>query len=86
MLKIIVTTLWTCLVIYGAWYFTSAKQYAPLTLKEAKILWKIHQRRSGCGGNKMRRIKHKNMFIGFQCSCGYRYIKKQPIIYKPPKI
>jgi hypothetical protein len=86
MLEIIIPTIWTCLAVYSMWYFTSAKQYAPLTPQEAKILWKIHQKRSGCKSKKMRKIRHKDTLVGFQCSCGYRYIKKQPIVLKYPKI
>jgi len=66
MFEIIVPAVWTCLAVYGAWYLTSAKHYAPLTPQEAQILWKIHKQQSGCKGKRMWRIQHKGVLVGFQ--------------------
>jgi len=86
MFEIIVPAIWTCLAVYGTWYLTSAKQYAPLTPKEAQVLWKIHKRESGCNGKRMQKIRHKGVLVGFQCSCGYKYIKRKPIVNRHPNV
>jgi hypothetical protein len=84
MLEIFMFTLWGCLAIYAAWYFTSAKHYAPLTPKEARILWKIHKRNIRCNAKKWREIKRGGKIVGFACECGYKHIQKRPIVAGPP--
>jgi len=84
MLEIIMVALWMCLAAYAAWYFTSAKNYAPITLKEAKILWKIHKRNIRCVARKWREIKRGDKIIGFECECGYKHVQKRPIVANIP--
>lgn len=79
-LEILVFTSWTFLVSYATWYLTSAKHYAPLTLDEAKILWKIHKQDINCDGKKLHVIKRRGKIIGFQCECGYKHMQKRPIV------
>jgi hypothetical protein len=43
MLEIIAPTLWATFAAYAIWYLTAAKDYVPLTRREAEILWKIHR-------------------------------------------
>lgn len=71
---------WACLLAYTVWYSTSAKNLAPITVKEAKLLWKIHKQNVSCQSRKWRIIKRKNKIIGFECECGYKHIQKRPIV------
>jgi len=84
MLEIFMFALWGCLAFYATWYFTSAKHYAPLTLNEARILWKIHKRNIRCNAKKWREIKRGGKIVGFTCECGYKHIQKRPIVASPP--
>jgi hypothetical protein len=77
---IVMPPLWLCFAVYAAWYFTSAKHYAPLTLDEAKILWKIHKKDAKCRARKMQIVSRGAKIIGFKCECGYKYLQKRPII------
>ncbi|MGC8895880.1 MAG: hypothetical protein ACP5LB_03800 [Candidatus Bathyarchaeia archaeon] len=77
---------WTTFIVYATWYFTSAKDYAPLTTYEAKILWKIHKQNIGCNGKKWQIIKRGGKIVGFKCECGYKHIQKRPIIASPPEL
>jgi hypothetical protein len=79
MLEILMPTAWACFALYVIWYFTSAKDYAPLTPKEAELLWKIHRQKAGCNMNKWREIRRKGKLVGFECACGYRHVQKRPI-------
>jgi hypothetical protein len=78
-LEILTPALWACFTAYAAWYFASAKQYAPLTHKEARILWEIHKRKTQCSSEKWHKIKRKDRVIGFKCDCGYKHIQRKPI-------
>jgi hypothetical protein len=79
MLEILMPTMWTCFTAYAAWYFTSAKQYAPLTLNEARLLWKIHKQSTHCTSRKWNEIRHNGSIIGFKCECGYKHVQKKPV-------
>lgn len=78
--KILMPTLWVCFAAYATWYFASAKHYAPLTLKEARLLWKIHKQKAECDARKWREIRRKDKIVGFECECGYKYMQKRPIV------
>jgi hypothetical protein len=78
--------LWTFFVVYATWYLTSAKDYAPLTPYETKILWKIHKQNIGCNGKKWQMIKRRGKIVGFQCECGYKHVQKRPIVASAPAI
>jgi hypothetical protein len=84
MLEIIIGALWIFLAAYATWYFTSAKNYAPITPNEARILWKIHKRNIRCDAKKWREITRKGKIIGFECGCGYKHIQKRPIVANTP--
>lgn len=84
MLEIITGALWICLAAYATWYFTSAKNYAPITPNEARILWKIHKRNIRCVARKWREIKRGDKIIGFECECGYKHVQKRPIVANTP--
>jgi hypothetical protein len=84
MLEILVSTLWTCFVLYGAWYFTLAKHYAPLSFMEARLLWRLHRLDVKCNARKWREIRKGNKIVGFQCECGYKHIQRRPIVATKP--
>jgi len=84
MSKILVPTLWLCFVAYAAWYYTSAKKYAPLTREEVRILWKLHKQDVGCEAKKWQEIRRKDKMVGFECECGYKHVQKRPIAASMP--
>jgi len=86
MLEILVIVIWGFLTTYTIWYFTKAKNYAPITLNEARLLWKIHKRNMRCTSNKWRSIQRKGRIIGFECECGYKHIQKRPIVANTPAL
>ncbi len=85
-LEILTPTLLVCFAAYAMWYFTSAKCYAPLTLKEARLLWRIHKQEAQCKAKKWQKIMHKNKIIGFECECGYKHVQKRPITANTPTL
>lgn len=79
-------TTWACFAVYAAWYLTSAKHYAPLTLTEAKLLWKIHKQITRCNARDWHEIRRGDKIIGFECGCGFKHIQKRPITANTPKL
>lgn len=79
MLEIIVPVAWAVFLMYTVWYFTSARHYAPLSLQEVKMLWKIHKRNAQCASQRWREIRRRDKIIGFECGCGYKHVQKKPI-------
>jgi len=86
MLEILMVTVWGFLAAYATWYFTLAKHYAPITINEARILWKIHKQNIRCAARKWREIKCGGKIIGFECECGYTHIQKRPIVANTPTL
>lgn len=85
-LWIFAPALWVCFIVYAAWYFTKVKTFAPITCAEARQLWAIHQKNTGCSNKKWRQIKHHDTTVGFECGCGYRHLHKRPVVgHSPPK-
>jgi hypothetical protein len=81
MLTDIVMIMWACLGGYLIWYVAAAKCDMPLTLDEARVLWKMHKRNTNCTGHKWRSITRKNgKVLGFECECGYKYKQKRRLI------
>jgi len=85
-LDVLLFAMWTAFVVYVTWYFTSAKRYAPLTLDEARILWRIHKQNVRCSGRKWRKIRCDHRIVGFQCECGYVHVQKRPMVINPPTV
>ena len=83
-LLIVMPTLWACFATYGAWYFTKAKSYSPITQTEARQLWTIHRHNARCNGKKWQQVKKGKQTIGFQCECGYRHVQKRPLVAHTP--
>jgi hypothetical protein len=73
--------------VAAALYLLKAKRNAPITRKEAEILWKLHKQNQRCTSHKWQPQNRKNgQITGFQCQCGYRYTQKRPLLSKiPPK-
>ena len=86
MIIIILSIIWAAFASYLLWYVTSAKRSVPITLNDAKALWKIHKKSTKCNGHKWRPTSHRGDKIsGFECECGYKYMQKRPLISSMPK-
>ena len=84
MFETLLFTSWVCFALYTIWYLTSAKHYAPLTVDEAKMLWKIHKQNISCDSRMWREIRRGGKIVGFACECGYNYTQKRPIVTNTP--
>src|SRR3990170_2654206 len=85
-LTIVLPTLWVSFTCYLVWYATSAKRTEPITIDDAKMLWKIHKKCSSCTSHKWQPLRRRNGKIqGFKCECGYKYTQKRPLISNMPK-
>jgi hypothetical protein len=83
---VIATAVWTVFTVYLLWYLTSVKRSEPITIDEAKMLWKIHKQNSSCQSHKWRPIARRGGKIkGFQCECGYKYAQNRPIVAGIPR-
>jgi len=73
--------IWAIFMGYLLWYMISVKRSEPITIEEAKMLWKIHKKTTRCGGQKWQPIRRKgDKLRGFQCECGYHYSQKRPMV------
>ena len=80
------TAVWAFFTTYLLWYMVSVKRSAPISLDEAKMLWKIHKKTTRCSSHKWRPIaKRGGKIKGFQCECGYKYKQIRPIVSAIPK-
>ena len=85
-LTIVLPALWVSFICYMVWYATSAKRTEPITIDDAKMLWKIHKKGSSCTGHKWQLLRRRNGKIhGFKCECGYKYTQERPLISTMPK-
>ena len=69
-----------CFCVTALWYFTGARNYAPLTATEAQSLWQIHKREDCCSSEKWQKVKSKDAIIGFECGCGHKHSQKRPMV------
>jgi len=77
---------WMIFAFYLFWYITSAVHNVFITRTDARALWKIHKSNQHCKGKKWKLNTQKNgKIVGFECSCGYFYNQKKPIISSSPK-
>ncbi|MFP3984799.1 MAG: hypothetical protein ACLFU9_02355 [Candidatus Bathyarchaeia archaeon] len=83
MAHILLPAFWACLALYVAWYLKSAR-FVPLSHKEARVLWKVHQNTALCNAARWSKIKRKNKVVGFQCACGYKHVQKRLVRDKLP--
>jgi len=83
---IIVTAVWSVFTVYLLFYLTAVKRTEPITIDEAKMLWKIHKKTCRCSSNKWEPITRRGGKIkGFRCECGYSYAQNRPIMAGVPK-
>jgi hypothetical protein len=82
MLEILLILTWGSLIGYALWFYTSAKDHAPLTREELSFLWKLHKQNCPHAQENPIELKRKSTTVGFKCTCGYSYISKRPIFYK----
>jgi len=73
-------TMWLSVAAYVAWYFASAKHYAPLTVEEVRVLWKIHKQNEQCNSGRWQKIRKGRKIIGFKCGCGHKQVQKRPLV------
>jgi hypothetical protein len=82
---IVATAAWAIFMAYLLWYMTSVKRSEPITVDEAKVLWKIHKKTARCKGHKWSPITRRGGKLkGFQCECGYKYSQKRPLVAGVP--
>ena len=78
---IFLPAVWTIFMGCLLWYMIAVKRSEPITVDEAKMLWKIHKKTTRCGGQKWQPITRKgDKLKGFQCECGYNYSQKRPML------
>lgn len=78
---IVLPAVWTIFMGCLLWFMIGVKRSEPITVDEAKMLWKIHKKTTHCGGKKWQPITRKgDKLKGFQCECGYNYSQKRPML------
>ncbi len=78
---IVVTLVWIAFACSLLCYVIEVRRSEPITVDEAKILWKMHKKTTHCAGKKWEPIAHKgDKLKGFRCDCGYRYTQKKPLV------
>ena len=66
--------------------FALVKRSAPITAKDAKMIWMIHRENSSCGSHRWKPLRRsKDKIVGFQCECGYTYTQKKPLVCVSPR-
>ena len=86
MIIIILPVIWASFACYFLWFATSAKRNVPITLDDAKTLWKIHRKTTKCTCHKWRPLSRKSGKIsGFECECGYKYTQRRPLLSGSPR-
>lgn len=78
--EILMPIMWTCFAVYISWLVVRTKKYEPITVEEARLLWKVHKKKAQCEAKKWQKIMRKNKMIGFECGCGYKHTQKRPIL------
>jgi hypothetical protein len=81
-----VVVAWVGSGVYALWFTTRAKDYAPISLFEASVLWRIHKRDFNCSGKRWQEIKRGKKVVGFECECGFRHVQKRPLVQSPPVV
>jgi hypothetical protein len=84
MLEIIMPAIWIVFVTYIVWYCTSAKNFAPITSSEAKMLWVLHKNDVQCNAKRWREVRRMGKTVGFECECGHKHIQRRPIVSSAP--
>ncbi len=83
---LIIPAFWASFAACLVWFISSAKRNVPITINDAKTLWKIHKKSANCPGHKWQPITRKGDKIsGFKCECGYKYTQKRPLVSTAPR-
>jgi hypothetical protein len=56
MLDIMVWSFWFLLGTYVTWFIFKAKDFAPLTLDELALSWRLHKQQTGCKESLIREL------------------------------
>jgi hypothetical protein len=84
---IVVTLIWITFACSLLCYVIEVRRNEPITVDEAKILWKMHKKTTRCAGKKWEPLDHRgDKLKGFRCDCGYRYMQKRPILSGTHKV
>jgi len=66
-------------------FLSLAKRNAPISIDDAKVIWTMHRKDSGCNRREWQFIKRReDKVIGFKCACGYEYKQKRPLLSNKP--
>jgi hypothetical protein len=81
MLDVMVWSFWFLLGTYVTWFIFKAKDFAPLTLDELALSWRLHKQLTGCKESLIRDllVKKNGEVVGFTCSCGHKFLQKRMI-------
>jgi len=85
-IEILAITVWTGFVAYATWYVTSAKYSVPLSVDEARILWKIHKKNIDCGATRRREVRQHSKTVGFECECGFKHLQRRNVVAGSPAV
>jgi len=72
---------WGCFASYALWYIAAAKHAVPISLDEAKVLWKIHKQNTNYTCRKWQpSTVRSGKITGFKCECGYKYTQERHVL------
>ena len=80
-LDVMAWSFWFLLGTYVTWFIFKAKDFAPLTLDELALSWRLHKQLTGCKAPIIRDllIKKNGEVVGFTCDCGHKFLQKRMI-------
>lgn len=79
-LVIWIPALWLGFAFVVTWYLFSAKQHAPITHREAEMLWQVHKQKAQCGAEEWESLERRRKIIGFKCACGHKHVQERPVV------
>jgi len=83
---LIYIAVWGALAAFGLGLLAISKRKVPISIEEAKVLWKIHKQDTNCSRHKWKPLAESNGKItGFKCECGYKYAQKGLFLTGRPK-
>jgi hypothetical protein len=83
---LIYLAVWGALATFGLCLLAIAKRKVPISIEEAKVLWKIHKHDTNCSRHKWKPLTERNGKItGFKCECGHQYSQRGHFLSSKPK-
>jgi hypothetical protein len=83
---LIYLAVWGALAAFGLCLLAIAKRKVPISIEEAKVLWKIHKQDTNCNRHKWEPLSERNGKItGFKCECGHQYSQRGHFLSSKPK-